>query len=123
MPFCLSLNLSPVEEAILQNTSDVVLSVDQLHNISTYFVQLKKYPNPKYTISDMDTKIVLHAINYENDESNMYWLVLTKNFKFVDLGIPITLDLGSDSVYDRISDVDTNILKDINSVVSLDSTD
>lgn len=87
------------------------LSINQLYNFATYMDLLRKYKNPKKIINSNDT--IIQAINYDMDDINNYWIVLDKNFIFMDIGVPHKLSTSDDNLYYNMSEDETNIIKSI----------
>ncbi len=91
--------------------TNIVLNVNQLYNFSTYLDQMRKIKTITNYVTDHDN--ILHAINYDSDEVNNYWIILDKNFTFLDVGIPITADLDDESLYTNLSEPDANLVKSL----------
>lgn len=89
--------------------NDLGLNVTQLHNLSTYLEQVKKAKTTKNFVSNHYD--ILHAVNYDSDEVNNYWVILDKNFNFLDVGIPVTADLDNENLYNNVPDNESKLIK------------
>lgn len=109
----IELNLDDINESsvLMFLNTELRLNVVQLHNLSTYLVQVKKAKSIKNFVSDHDD--ILHAINYDSDEVNNYWIILDKNFYFLDVGIPVTADLDNETLYDSLSENEAKLVKSL----------
>lgn len=109
----IELNLDDINESsvLVFLNNDLRLNVSQLHNLSTYLDQLKKTKNIRNMVSQYDD--ILHAINYDSDEVNNYWIILDINFNFLDVGIPVTADLDNESLYNSLSENEAKLVKSL----------
>ena len=91
------------------------LSTLQLHNLSTYLETLRRYKNPKTVINNHDN--VLQAVNYDSDETTNYWIIIDKNFHFIDIAVPLyrheELDLSNIELYGNIPEFEVAIIMSI----------
>ena len=86
-------------------TKEFNCNISQLNNMSTYLDLLRKYPNPKKMIQNHDN--IMMAVNYDTDETRTYWIILDKNFYFLDVGIP----LNSEPSFENMSELDVGLIK------------
>jgi len=109
----IELNLDDINESsiLIFLNNDIRLNVFQLYNLSTYLDQVKKAKRIKNFVSDYDD--ILHAINYDSDEVNNYWIILDKNYHFLDVGIPVTADLDNETLYNSLSDKEANLVRSL----------
>jgi hypothetical protein len=118
MKLNIKLNLNQVESNLMSSleSNDIELDSAQLFNLSTYLDLIKKHITPKTVINNH--KNILQACKYDSDDSNNYWIVLDKNFYFVDVCIPMTIDLDNDSTYENLSTVEIKIIKSIKEFIN-----
>ena len=92
-------------------SSDISISLSKLIHLSTYIDLASKYAEPNTVINAND--IVLQAINYDSDDNNNYWAILTNDFAFMDVAIPLIADLDDDKIYDSFSLIESKVLKSL----------
>jgi hypothetical protein len=107
----IELNLDDVNNSsiLMFLNNDLNLNVSQLNSLSTYLEQVKQTKSLKNFVSNHCD--ILHAINYDSDEVNNYWIILDKNFNFMDVGIPVTADLDNDNLYNGLSENESKLIK------------
>lgn len=91
--------------------SELNLSLSKLINLSTYIELASKYADSNTVINAND--VVLQAINYDSDDNNNYWAILTNDFVFMDVAIPLIADLDDEKIYESFSSHETDILKSL----------
>ena len=91
--------------------STLNLNLSQLNNLSTYVEVANRYANA-ITIIESDDKI-FQAINYDSDDNNNYWIILSKEFTFIDIAIPLVADFKNDQLFDGLSDKDIEMLESL----------
>ena len=85
------------------------LNLSQLTNLSTY-IEVANKSNDFTTIINSNN-IVLQAINYDSDDNNNYWAILSNDFNFMDVAIPLIADLDDDKIYESFSTGEVQVLK------------
>jgi hypothetical protein len=91
--------------------SDLDLSLEKLTNLSTYLEMANKFPN-SHTILNTNEEIY-QAFNYDSDDNNNYWAILTKDFDFMDVAIPLIADLDNETIFESFSGTEVRVLKSI----------
>jgi hypothetical protein len=91
--------------SIIKECNNKELSIDKLYNISTYLKTAVKYIDKK-TINNNSN--IIQAIKYKNDNYNIYWILLTKEYTFYDIMIPLNID---DIIIDKLDNNEKNIIK------------
>lgn len=115
----LKITLTDKELKIIGSIDNSELNTSQLHNLSTYLNLLSRFPNAKnIEYFTHDTELtndifsnIVHACNYDSDEINNYWIILDRNFNFLDVGIPQIANLDDDKLYTHLSEQDKKIVK------------
>lgn len=90
---------------------EVSLSLSNLSNLSTYLDLASKHTNPTTVINANEE--ILQAINYDSDDNNNYWAILTSDFVFIDVAIPLVADLDDEKLYENFSSSETKVLKSL----------
>lgn len=85
------------------------LSLAQLTNLSTYLDFVDKYPNTINVINKIDN--IIQALNYDSDEFNNFWIILTNNYMLIDISIPLYADFNNDKIFDNLSLEEIKIVK------------
>jgi hypothetical protein len=117
MQIDLKLNIDSTESKLLKIFETLNLehlgsiSPSQLYNLSVYMDIIKKSKGIKNPISNQN--IILHAYNYDIDDNCEYWVVLDKNLKFTDIGIPFNLNVDNKKSFENVPDFESNIIKEI----------
>lgn len=89
---------------------EIEMNITKLTNFSTYINLAKKYNNTNNIIIN-NHKNILQAINYDIDEDNNYWIILTNEFIFLDIMIPAIVDLDNNDLYENLSEQEIEIIK------------
>lgn len=111
----LSITINKNDEKLLSDFSNNLnLTFEQLCNFTTYINKIKSY-NDGNSLTIKNKKNVLHAINYNLDDNNNYWMILTNNYEFFDIMIPIHLDLNNNEIYNGLKQEVVEIIKIITS--------
>jgi hypothetical protein len=85
--------------------SKLELDLDKCYSLTQY---IKLYSDKNKKIIH-DANLVLHGHEYDRDETNVYWLVLTNSFDLVDLCIPLNVDTNYE--YSKLSEIEIKIVK------------
>ena len=85
------------------------LSLSQLINLSTYLDFVDKYPNTINVINKVDN--IIQALNYDSDEFNNFWIILTNNYMLIDISIPLYADFNNDKIFNNLSLEEVSIIK------------
>lgn len=103
----INVNLSQLNGIVVEPfiTKEFNCNISQLNNLSTFLELLRKYPNPKKIVQNHDN--IMMAVNYDIDETRTYWIVLERNFYFLDVGIP----LNSELAFENMSTIDIELIK------------
>lgn len=112
----LKLALTDKELEIIGSIDNSELNSTQLLNLSTYLNLLSRYPDAKNKI-EINSEII-HACNYDSDEINDYWIILDREFNFLDIGIPQIANLDDDKLYVHFSEHDKKLIKIIKDLIS-----
>lgn len=96
---------------LLQLSPTLCLNLVQLNNLTTYIEVSNKYPNVSNVISSNDK--ILQAINYESDDNNNYWIILSNDFLFIDVAVPLIADLSDTKIFDSLPANEAEILKSL----------
>lgn len=117
MSVTIKLNLTPSEYNLLSVLdTNLDLNSTQLANLSTYLELAKKIKSSKNTITNHQN--IIQAMNYDSDEINSYWIILDKNYNFIDVGIPINGDLSNEKLYEDLSNDDTELIKSLKEFIN-----
>jgi hypothetical protein len=92
-------------------SSEINLTLSKLTHLSTYIDLASKYAEPNTVINTND--VVLQAINYDSDDNNNYWAILTNDFVFMDVAIPLIADLDDEKIYESFSLNEAKVLKSL----------
>jgi hypothetical protein len=92
-------------------SSEINLSLSKLTHLSTYIDLASKYAEPNTIINTND--VVLQAINYDSDDNNNYWAILTNDFVFMDVAIPLIANLDDEKIYESFSLNEAKVLKSL----------
>ncbi len=90
---------------------DLGLNLSKLSNLSTYLDLASKYGNPTTVINANEE--VFQAINYDSDDNNNYWAILSTDFVFMDVAIPLVADLDNEKIYESFTSSESKVLKSI----------
>jgi RIO-like serine/threonine protein kinase len=105
----INLNLNDVDSSsILFLNKDITINVSQLYNLSTYLEQVRKIKNIKNFITEYHE--ILHAINYDSDDINNYWIILDRDYNFLDIRIPQIIDPNNEKIYTHLSELEIKII-------------
>ena len=102
---------SNVESLFKLFHSSLNLNLSQLNYLSTYVEVANRYPNA-ITVIEPDNRIY-QAINYDSDDNNNYWIMLSKDFTFIDVAIPVVADLKNDQVFAGLSEKEVEFLESL----------
>lgn len=91
--------------------SELYLGLSKLSHLSTYLDLATKYNNPITVINSND--MVLQAINYDSDDNNNYWAILTKDYVFMDVAIPLVANLDDEKIFESFLTTEVNVLKSL----------
>lgn len=91
--------------------SDLNLNLFKLSNLTNYIDLANKSSNPVTVIDSNDE--IFQAINYDSDDNNNYWLILSKDFVFMDVAIPLIADLDDEKIYEPFTSYEIKILKSL----------
>ena len=91
--------------SIIKECNNKELSIDKLYNISTYLKTAVKYIDKQIINNNSN---IIQAIKYKNDNYNIYWILLTKDYTFYDIMIPLNID---DIIIDKLDNNEKNIIK------------
>jgi len=91
--------------------SDLDLNLSKLANLTTY-IELANKSNDLNTVINSN-KMILQAINYDSDDNNNYWAILSNEFIFMDVSIPLVADLDDDKMYEPFSLHEVQVLKSL----------
>jgi hypothetical protein len=105
----LKLVLTDKELEFIGSIDNSELNSEQLHNLSTYLNLLSRYPDAKNI--NLNNSDIIHACNYDSDEINDYWIILDRQFHFLDIGIPQVADLDDIKIYVNFSEHEKKIIK------------
>ena len=109
----INIKLNKNENEILNVfNNSIQLNIEQLCNMGTFLNKAKQYNDFNVV---KNKKNVLCAINYNLDDNNNYWMVLTKSYEFIDIMIPITLDLNNGKNFEDLKPEVVDIIKTITS--------
>lgn len=100
----MKLSLNDTEKNILNITKNTELNLDQIYHLGLYFKLLNKNISNKVIANQ---GCIIHSHQYDMNEKGVYWLILTKKYKMMDIYIP----LSSDLVYDNLNEVEIEIIK------------
>jgi hypothetical protein len=116
MKVYIKLNITDNENSSILNflSNDISLDINQLYNLSTYLEQTRKIKNIINFVNDLDN--ILHAIQYDSDDVNNYWMILDKNFNFMDVSIPLTTDMTNENIFYNMSEYEANLIKSLKTV-------
>lgn len=85
------------------------LNINQTLNLSNYLQQASKTSPSSVFITNRDE--ILHAINYDSDENNDYWIILDINYIFYDINLPHVIDLSNNSMLNNLSEHEIKLVK------------
>jgi len=91
--------------------SELDLNLSKLSNLSTYIELANKSSDSNTVINSND--VVLQAINYDSDDNNNYWAILSSDFVFMDVAIPLIADLDDEKMYEPFSSHEVHVLKSL----------
>jgi hypothetical protein len=91
--------------------SELNLNLSKLSNLTTYIELANKSSNSNTVINSNDE--VLQAINYDSDDNNNYWAILSNDFVFMDVAIPLVADLDDEKLYESFSAHESKVLKSL----------
>jgi hypothetical protein len=96
----INLDLDNIDNLFILNflNEEININISQLYNLSTYLEQIRRIKNIHNYIINKDN--ILHAAVYSTDENNDYWIVLDKDYNFIDIRIP------NDEYYKKYSEND-----------------
>jgi len=102
------LSLSSEQKDLLKSiaTSKLELNVDQCYAFTQYCRQY----DVKYKKVARDTDNILHAHEYDKDDANVYWLILSSSFDLIDMCIPLNIDVMQTSNFSELSEEETKIV-------------
>lgn len=80
-------------------------------NKCSAFCQYYNLFNNKKTKVIKDIDLILHAHEYDRNDGNTFWLVLTKNLDMLDLCVPSTLDMTNQMMFLNLSSDEVKIVK------------
>jgi hypothetical protein len=75
------------------------------------FCQYYNLFNNKKTKIVKDADSILHAHEYDKNDSNTFWLVLTKDLVMLDLCIPNNLDMTNQTMLLNLSSDEVKLIK------------
>lgn len=87
------------------------LNLSKLTNLTTYIELANKSSNSNTVINANGE--VLQAINYDSDDNNNYWAILSNDFVFMDVAIPLVADLDDEKMYEPFSAQEVQVLKSL----------
>lgn len=94
----------------------IELNVTQLIHLSTYLELVDRYQNKlsdTLVVNKTFPALILHAVNYDHDDNNNYWAVLSNEFYFMDLSIPHIVNLNDITVSDNMNEKELDIFKSL----------
>ena len=103
----IKLSLNDTEKNILNITKNTELNLDQIYHLGLYFKLLNKRPSNKI-ISNQGG--IIHSHQYDMNEKGVYWLILTKKFKMMDVCIPPSSDNLNKVLFDNFSEMEIEIV-------------
>lgn len=107
MKVVLTLNNEQKELLKSFTTSKLELTLDKCHNFTQYY----KLFNDKTKKHINDIENIIHAHEYDRDDQNVYYFVLSTNFDLVDLSVPLNLDLSKTEFFSELSEDEIKIVK------------
>lgn len=90
---------------IIKEIATKDLNIDKLYNISTYFKTAIKYSDKQIINNNQN---ILQAIKYKQDNYNIFWILLTNDYIFYDIMIPLNID---DIGINKLDNNEKNIVK------------
>jgi hypothetical protein len=87
------------------------LNLIQFNNLSTYLEVANKYKYLNTVINSNNN--ILQAINYESDDNNNYWIILTNDYYFMDVAIPLVVNLDDNIMFASLSSDEAEILRSL----------
>ncbi len=91
--------------------SELDLNFSKLTNLTTY-IELANKSSDSNTVINSNEE-VLQAINYDSDDNNNYWAILSSEFVFMDVAIPLIADLDDEKIFEPFSAQECKVLKSI----------
>lgn len=111
----ITLTLNPDENILMSKivaeNETLTLNSTQFYNLATYLDLIKRYNNPKNIINNHEN--ILQAYQYDSDDTNNYWAIIDKEYNFIDVGIPFTVDFENDKIYENLSFDEIKLIKSI----------
>jgi len=109
----LNIKLTTTEVASFGTLVDQEFDLDttQLTNLATFIDVVKKNSTTRQYITNNNN--ILQAVNYDNDESNNYWVVLDINLCFYDIGIPLNATIENNKLFENLSNDEIDIISTI----------
>ena len=109
MKVALSLNNEHKEKLkpiLLSNAKDIIFDF----NKCSAFCQYYNLFNNKKTKIVKDMDMILHSHEYDKNDTNTFWLVLTKDLTILDLCIPNNIDLTNQMMLLNLSSDEVKIV-------------
>jgi hypothetical protein len=95
--------------SIIKECTNKELSIDKLYNVSSYLKEASKYINNLQNNNIINNNNnIIQAIKYKNDNYNIYWILLTNDYIFYDIMIPLNSD---DIIIEKLDENEKNIIK------------
>jgi hypothetical protein len=89
----------------------IIKDLNMDFNKCSAFCQYYNLFNNKKNKIVKDIDMILHSHEYDKNDTNAFWLVLTKDLKMLDLCIPSNLDLTNQSMLLNLSSDEVKIIK------------
>ena len=89
----------------------IIKDLNMDFNKCSAFCQYYNLFNNKKTKIVKDSDNILHSHEYDNNDSNTFWLVLTKELVMLDLCIPNNLDMTNQTMLLNLSSDEVKLIK------------